>query len=169
MPVTGASAEYNVTTRDGLVVFYDDTVDEVFQAAVRLTATDRALAEDLVQDAYLRLVRAVGEGRVTHVSTGWIVTVLRRRYIDFLRSRGREHSRMTAAAERSRSEPYPPPDDASTELLACLTPRERSALVLRYIEDLPVAEVAVAMNSTVRAAESLLQRAKSKVRTRSQQ
>ncbi len=163
--MTQTQTEYDVTSSAGLAAFYDDTVDEVFHAAVLLTGTNRAQAEDLVQDAYLRLLRAIGEGRVTRVSIGWIITTLRHRHFDVLRSTGREQRRITAAAGH-RPDSASAPDRDATELLTFLTPRERSALVLRYIEDLPVMEVADAMNTTVRAAESLLQRAKAKMRTR---
>lgn len=161
---------YDVRTRDGIHTFYSDTVDDVFQVAARLTMADRQMAEDLVQDSYLRLVRAVRAGSVTHVSTGWLITVMRRRYLDVVRSSGREHRRITVSSRRPRREAYPQPGDISTaNLLAALTPRERTALVLRYVEDLPVAEVADLMTSSVRAIESLLQRAKAKLRNGSEQ
>jgi RNA polymerase sigma factor (sigma-70 family) len=49
-------------------------------------------------------------------------------------------------------------------MLDGLTDRERAAIILRYVDDLSVAEVADLMGDSLRATESLLQRAKRKVR-----
>ena len=49
-------------------------------------------------------------------------------------------------------------------LLDGLSDRERAALIFRYVDDLPVADVAELLGVRVRAAESLLQRAKRNAR-----
>jgi RNA polymerase sigma-70 factor (ECF subfamily) len=48
--------------------------------------------------------------------------------------------------------------------LARLTPHHRAALVLRYLDGLPVAEVALLLDRSVHATESLLVRAKAAYR-----
>jgi len=63
---------------------------------------------------------------------------------------------------------FPPGTSIGTteivSLLDGLSGRERTALILRYVEDLRVADIADLMGSSTRATESLLQRAKRKVR-----
>lgn len=49
-------------------------------------------------------------------------------------------------------------------MLQGLRPDQRTALALRYVEDLTVAEVAVAMSRSVQATESLLVRARRALR-----
>ncbi len=156
---------YDVTTTDGVMRLYDDVFDDVYAAAARLTRGDRQAAEDLVQDAFVRLVRAAKAGQVEDVGVGWLVTTVRRRFVDRLRSSSREKRRLRLVhcAERSPAH-IEWGGEAVTSLLDGLAERERTAMVLRYVEDLPVGEVADLMSMSVRATESLLQRAKRKAR-----
>ena len=65
-------ARHGVTTRAGLMAFYDLAFDEVYRSAAGLTRGDGHAAEDLVQDAFVRLVRAVRAGTSRRwVSIGW--------------------------------------------------------------------------------------------------
>ena len=50
------------------------------------------------------------------------------------------------------------------DTLACLSPPHRAALTLRYLDDLPVPEVADFLERTVHATEALLVRARSAFR-----
>jgi RNA polymerase sigma-70 factor (ECF subfamily) len=50
-------------------------------------------------------------------------------------------------------------------VLACLAPQHRAALTLRYVDDLPVAQVADLLGRTVRATETLLVRARREFRS----
>lgn len=145
---------HDVTTREGLMAFYESAFSEVYRSAARLTRGDGPAAEDLVQDAFVRLTRSARAGHVDKVG-------VRRLHIDRLRAHEREARRVrlvsAAVVEASSTEPL-----AMSGMLDALSPRERAAVVLRYIEDLPVAEVSELMDTTVRATESLLQRAKRK-------
>lgn len=151
-----------MTSEDELLAFYDHAFAPAYRYAARLSRGDRAAAEDLTQDAFVRAVRAVRTGEVSELGVGWIITAIRRRFIDQLRSREREERRL-----RLVSAPPAPIDPAASHaelLLAGLSERERAALIFRYVDDLPVAEVADLLGSSVRAAESLLQRAKRNAR-----
>lgn len=152
---------HDVTTREGLMAFYESAFSEVYRSAARLTRGDGPAAEDLVQEAFVRLTRSARAGDVDKVGVGWMVTTVRRLHIDRLRSDEREARRVwlvsAAVVEARSTEPL-----AMSGVLDALSPRERAAVVLRYIEDLPVADVAELMDTTVRATESLLQRAKRK-------
>ena len=158
-----AGQQHDVTSEAGLLSFYDAAFDEVYRSAARLTWSHRATAEDLVQEAFVRLVRSVQSGATTTVGVGWMVTTVRRIHIDALRAHDREERRIRAVA----TSPTQPASTGTTEiasLLDGLSERERTALMLRYVEDLGVAEIADLMGDSMRATESLLQRAKRKVR-----
>ncbi len=152
-----------VTSEVELAACYDETFDEVFRYASHLTG-DRGRTEDLVAEVYLELVRAGRSDEVTSIGMGWLITVARRRFIDRLRLSEREQRRLRLVKPRGE-EPVPAvAADGSRDLLASLSDRERAAVVLRYVEDLSLAEVARVMEATVRAAESLLARARNRVR-----
>lgn len=158
---------FDVSTKEGLMAFYDEAFDSVYRCAARLTRGNPAAAEDLVQDAFVRLTRSARSGAVHTVGVGWMITTVRRLCIDRGRSADREGHRLRlVAASDPQSNQWAPTSDAATanDLLEGLSDRERTALLLRYVEDLPVSDVADLMGDSVRATESLLQRAKAKVR-----
>lgn len=151
-----------VARESEFLAYYDAHSVESFRYAMRLTG-DRSRAEDLVQDAFLGLLRQVKGGTVTEVGPGWIMVAIRHRFLDLIRADGREERRLRLVS----SDPIGVDADAGAgDPLAgsSLSDRERAALTLRYVDGLPVAEVAAALATTVRATESLLMRAKARAR-----
>ena len=157
------SKQHDVSSEVGLLSFYDAAFDDVYRTAARLTWGDRSAAEDLVQDAFVRLVRSVRSGAVTTVGIGWMITTVRRLHIDGLRATDREERRLRVVAA-PLSQPASTSSNNVESMLDGLSDRERTAIILRYVDDLSVAEVADLMGDSLRATESLLQRAKRKVR-----
>lgn len=154
-----------MTSEDGLLSFYDAAFEDVYRTAARLAWGDRSVAEDLMQDAFVRLVRSVRSGAVTTVGVGWLITTVRRIHIDGLRASDREGRRLRVVAAPASQ----PPSTGGTEFVSMLDgldDRERTALILRYVDDLSVSDVADLMGSSTHATESLLQRAKRKVRNK---
>jgi RNA polymerase sigma factor (sigma-70 family) len=151
---------WEVSTEDGFLGCYRATFAEVYGYAGLLCGSDRAAAEDLVQDVYLAALARARAGEVATISVGYLVTAVRRRQIDRWRSADRERRRLTlvhsadvavdAAAGTGGLSPW---------MLAQLSDRERAAVVLRFVDDLPVARIAEEMGLGTRAAESLLGRA----------
>jgi len=138
---------------------------EVFRYLVRLTGGDQRLAEDLTQDACLALVRTLRRPDADPVATydtGWLIVVARRRFLDHLRNTQREQRRIELATVDGQTEVEP--DWSAVEgsgalaLLAELPADQRTALVLRYVDDLTVPAVAELLDRSVSATESLLAR-----------
>jgi RNA polymerase sigma-70 factor, ECF subfamily len=147
--------------KEPFLAFYDDTFAEAYRYAARLCGKDRAAAEDLVQDAYLSVLRQVRADRTRELTIGYVITTMRHRFLDAVRHAEREERRLRLVATE------PEPDLAAMPtLLSDLPERERTALVLRYVDDLPVPEVALGMGISVHAAESLLARARTRLRGR---
>ena len=73
---------------------------------------------------------------------------------------------VAAEPEQSQANPWDEALDAVTarEVLGRLGPHHRAALTLRYVDDLPVPEVAAILGRTVHATEALLVRARSAFR-----
>jgi len=144
--------------------FYERTSGDLYRYASRLVGGDRARAQDLVQETYLTLVRQVRGGRTEPVDIGWAITTCRSRFLDQLR-RAQTFER---ARRRLFERPPHAADDASsaaTEALSRLNDVQRAVLVMRFIDDMPVAEIASAIGRSVHATESLLVRAKQSLRT----
>ncbi len=150
---------WRVVDEASLVACYDESVSTVYRYASRLTGNDRARTDDLVQEVYLQLVRAARDGTVTVVGIGWLITSARHRFLDRIRAERREERRLQLV------DPLPNPAHPDVPGLASLPDRERAALVLRYLDDLPVAPVADELGLSVHATESLLARARRRMRT----
>jgi len=150
-----------IVDRDAIDVLRG-AVPELYRYASRLTGGDRWLAEDLVQEACLALVRQRQVEPSYRFTTGWLIVVVRRRYLDHLRKARREERRLSLAHEGDTSLADADWSAVSATdalaLLGELPADQRVALVLRYVDDLPVQEVADLMERSLAATESLLAR-----------
>ena len=103
-------------------------------------------------------VAAVRNGEEIAHPAGWLQTVARNKLVDHLRRKGR------ASHYLQRSEPADPvihPSRTEVEsILHRLPASQRTAMILRYLDDLPVAQVAALMGRSLRSTESLLGRAR---------
>jgi RNA polymerase sigma-70 factor (sigma-E family) len=125
--------------------------------AAYLMCGDWAEAEDLAQQALVRLYRAWPRLERDRSLHGWMTTTLTRLWIDEVRRRGRRPVVLVA-------EPPDRPTDVDTDgserdhllaVLATLPPRQRACLVLRFWEDLSVAETARALGCSDGTVKSL--------------
>lgn len=149
---------------DSFEEFVHATGERLMRTAV-LLCRDREEAHDLVQSAYAQIfarwrlvVRA--ENPVAYART-----VLTR---TFLKDRQRQRVRQVPLDHV----PEPATSVADTDLrlamvqvLAELAPLDRAALVLRYLEDLPSAEVADLLGLSDSACRTRISRALARVRT----
>jgi len=160
--VTLQSATSPPPTGDELQKLVTQAVPDVYRYLLRLTGGDVRLAEDLVQETCLALVRSDHAHDGT-LDVGWMVVVARRRFLDHLRRSSREQRHLERAGiDPAQSDPDWSAVDGATalHLLAELPGDQRAALVLRYVDDLPVAEVAALLDRSPAATESLLARAR---------
>lgn len=145
----------------------------VFAHALRMLGGDRAEAEDVTQEALLRLWRAApgwrpGEAQVRT----WLYRVTANLCIDRLRRRRRggpaldelpepvddRPSASEAMQTRARA-------DALQQALDRLPERQRQAVILRHLEGLSNPEIAQIMDIGPRAVESLTARGKRMLET----
>ena len=127
-----------------------------------------ALAEDLTSETFLAAVDASRRGNLTEVSTAWLVGVARHKLVDHWRRLEREQ-RSLAAADASVAGVDDPWDEwldaeAAYAALAHLPFSQRAALTLRYLDGLPVADVAEHLGRTLHGTETLLTRARAALR-----
>ena len=127
-----------------------------------------ALAEDLTSETFLAAVDASRRGNLTEVSTAWLVGVARHKLVDHWRRLEREQ-RSLAAADASVADVDDPWDEwldaeAAYAALAHLPAAQRAALTLRYLDGLPVADVAEHLGRTLHGTETLLARSRAALR-----
>lgn len=160
--VTGAVSAPPAATGPGLGEIYDAHAATVYAYLRR--RVDAAEAEDLTAEVFHAAARAFEDGRGHRVTVAWLMVTARNLVIDRWRRAERHRRRLPLLV------PTPPADEATSDrvldALDRLLPRQRASLVLRYLEDRPVAEVAMLLGVGVAAAESLLARARREFRRR---
>jgi RNA polymerase sigma-70 factor (sigma-E family) len=156
----GSMVEHRAERAGHLEELYERHAPGAVRLAFLLTS-DRELSRDIAQDAFVKVA-----GRFRHLRyPDAFDAYLRRTVVNlctshFRRARlEREFLEREAAAPRRAAEP--PELGSRDELLRALQRlpiRQRTAIVLRYYEDLPEEKVATAMRCSVPAARSLVAR-----------
>jgi RNA polymerase sigma-70 factor (ECF subfamily) len=127
-----------------------------------------ALAEDLTADTFVAAVAAARRRDVSEVTVAWLVGVARHKLADHWRRLAREQRGLAVAGLTGDGLDDPWDEwldaEAAHAALSRLPAHQRGALILRYLDGLPVAEVAGHLGRTVRATETLLVRARAALR-----
>jgi RNA polymerase sigma-70 factor (ECF subfamily) len=149
-----------------LLALYDRALPQVYGYLMSRCGS-QPLAEDLTAETFLAAVTALQRG-TAELSTGWLITVARRKLVDHWRRSAREERKLQLAAGEPASE-EPPWDEQldatrAGAVLAEMGAHHRAALTLRYVDGLSVPEVADHLGRTVHATEALLVRARSAFR-----
>ena len=132
-----------------------------------LITGNRALAEDLVQDAFVRLA-----GRLTHLrDPDNLEPYLRRTIVNLTNAHFRRRKverryleREAALPEVAHAGPDSSERDAVWATLKSLPTRQRTAIVLRFYEDLSESQTAQAMGCPPGTVKSLVSRGMDKLR-----
>jgi RNA polymerase sigma-70 factor (ECF subfamily) len=127
-----------------------------------------SVAEDLTAETFMAAVAAQRRESPPVLTVAWLIGVARHKLVDHWRRVGREE-RGVAVAEAGcdrMDDPWPQHLDteAAYAALSRLSVHQRAALTLRYLDGLPVAEVAAVLDRTVHGTETLLMRAKAALR-----
>jgi len=153
-----------------LVALYDRALPEVY-GYLASRCGSASVAEDLTSETFLAAVDAVRRGAVPELTVAWLIGVARHKLVDHWRRQGREARLAEEAASPAATVVE---DDwdvrldrmLAHETLAELGPHHRSALTLRYLDGLPVRQVAEHLGRTEGATEVLLVRARAAFRDR---
>jgi RNA polymerase sigma factor (sigma-70 family) len=156
---------------------YDRYVTATYAFIAHLVAGDRVLAEELHQEAWMTAMSAIdqfapGQGEFR----AWLFGIARRRVaMHFRRSDVRATSRILEAVdvELSDDDQLLPADimesveraDAVRAALTELDEPARDVLVNKYVDSLSVTEIADRIGKSPKAVESMLTRARSRLRT----
>jgi RNA polymerase sigma-70 factor (ECF subfamily) len=146
---------------------YDRYVDVVHRYAYARLG-DRALAEDVTSETFLRALRRIGTVSYRGRDVGaWFVTIARNLVLDHVKS-GRNRYEVVGAdpmaADRATEGPEPAvlARLSAEELLRCvrqLPPDQQECVVLRFLQGLSVAETAAVMRRNTGAVKALQHRA----------
>jgi len=122
-------------------------------------------AEDLVQEAFTELYRALLEEKCIANPKAWTLCVVRRRIVDQQRAQARRGGPFLSISDLGElaakpSEPATPAweDERMTQLLASLSAREEEVLLLRA-KGLKYRQIAASLKISINSVKTLLARA----------
>jgi RNA polymerase sigma-70 factor, ECF subfamily len=160
---------------DGLSIEY---IDGLYGYALTLTR-NRAEAEDLVQETYLRAIQALERLRTGSNIKGWLFTILRNIWLNHVRKMRNAPSMVEIEAEHSVTNSIAEPSRNSHDLYVSKTEAEqvraaiqelpvkfREIILLREYEDMSYQEIASVVGCPVGTVMSRLARARAMLRLR---
>jgi RNA polymerase sigma factor (sigma-70 family) len=123
-----------------------------------VSAVGSSEADDCFQETFISALRAYPRLRPGSNTRAWVLTIAHRKALDAHRARGR---RALPVAEIDEPDPARTPtasdrDEALWDAVGGLPARQRSAVVLRYVADLPHREIATAIGCSEEAARRSL-------------
>jgi RNA polymerase sigma-70 factor, ECF subfamily len=162
---------YDTTTFEILVDRYQDHVSHACLRYLRSAEE----AEEATQDVFLRVYHGIGTLQRDTSFRPWLFSIVRNECATRYRKLQRERERLDAYQQTLVVEPFATvsptsvparTEDALEHALAALPPAQRRILTLRYVAELPLAEVAAALKLNLSAAKMRLYRAREQLRQR---
>ena len=145
--------------------WYDDAVERVYRYLHGRCGGDTDLAEELTQQTFVQAIRSwqTFDGRSNSVT--WLCSIARNKLVDHYRQIDRlqrRHLRLVVREIAVDGDARERIDDREAVLSALndLPALYRAALVLRYVDELSIRDVATAIGRSEDATESLIRRAK---------
>ena len=136
-----------VTSQQAQDRFVSENLRRIFLQIYRIV-DNVADAQDLTQDVFIKALSRSDQLKDEQKAAHWLSRIATNTALDFLRRRGRvTFCEMEFAPERHAESPedillQAEHHDYLEQGLGTLSPRERAALLLRDVEDLPAEEVA---------------------------
>lgn len=161
-----ARAQIRPDPGPALLALYDDALPQVYGYLLARCGR-RALAEDLTSETFLAAAAACRRSPPPVLSTGWLIGVARHKLVDHWRAADREERGLRAVDGPAGPDEWDEGHlDAlvARQVLDALSGPHRAALTLRYLDGLPVPDVARTLGRTLHATEALLVRARAAFR-----
>jgi len=152
--------------RDGFRVLYEAYKDKVYSIALYFFHGDAAMAADVTQQVFLKLMGSIGQFRGDSAFSTWLYRFVVNACVDTTRSRGaRDQATDPAVLDLlpvtgSQEEGFANAQVAGSvrAAVSSLAPKLRIAILLRYFEDLSYAEMADVLQCSIGTVASRLSR-----------
>lgn len=143
----------------------DETGPVVFGYVFARVGGDRAAADDVVQDTFLEALRSASTYRGDARLATWMCAIARRRVLRHFEAERRQTAALSILEDADAAELDVGPSsvddkDEVVRALGRLPLLHRQVLVLKYLDDCPVAAIAQELDRTPVQVQSLLQRAR---------
>lgn len=155
--------------KDWFDELYEQALPVVYGYFFRRCGGRVDIAEELTQETFLAAVRSIDGGVSVDAPMPWLITIARRRLVDHYRRQRQHRERFTKWVDNATTPARSPSITTLAEArlitaLGTVPKSQRLALILRYVDDLPVRDVARLIARSERATESLLKRGRDSLR-----
>lgn len=153
-------------------VLYAGYADKVYNTALSYSKSTED-AEEITQDVFVKIFKSAASFKGDAALSTWIYRIAVNTSLNYLKKKKR-FSLFKNTFRNAESVEFEHPgvllenkENAATlyKAMECLPDTQKTAFILSYIEELPRQEVAAIMETSLKAVESLLQRAKKNMRT----
>lgn len=166
---TDATLVARIRSGDSTAVrpFYERHADRVYRTAWRVLR-DRADAETVTQDVFVRALNSLHQVRDTTILGAWLSAIAARAAYDLLRSQRREARRFLPLSQADDATATPSPDpllgDHLRQAIASLSSKLQLVLVMYELEGHSHAEIAVALGIPEATSKTRLSQARAQLR-----
>ena len=145
-------------------VYHD--FDNRLRKFIRGRVADNEMAEDILQDVYIKIHDNIGQVRDADRLTSWVYQITRNTIIDqYRRTRPEvELEDVLVAPQASEPDIFTELADSVRTMLNCLPPSSRQALELADLRGMKQEEVASNLGLSISGAKSRIQRARQKLK-----
>ena len=150
--------------------FYDEALPVVYRYFMTRCGRRHEVAEDLTQETFASAMSVIRRGITVESPLPWILGIARHRLADHYRRSERESRKLRLAYVAAPGDalhadvPVSSSQETMLAVMQDMPAMQRAALSFRYLDDLPVAEVAQLLGRSVHATESLLARGRETLR-----
>ncbi len=131
-------------------------------------AGDRASAEDVLQDAFLSIVKNARKFRYYQNGYGWACTIVRNTALNYIKARNRRRcdniDDLCFLASDTSVEDEATAGVTVREAIARLDKKQRAAIYYKYYEDLTVRQIAVKIGVSKSQADRIVKEAEAALR-----
>ena len=155
-----------------LSLLYDRFSEKVYNTALSYTKNIED-AEEITQDVFVKIYNSASGFKANATLSTWIYRITINTSINYVK-KNKRMLQLKNTMEGSRSVDFQHPgvilehkENINTiyKAMDCLPDSQKTVFILSYIEDLPRKKIAEIMETSLKAVESLLQRAKKKMQS----
>jgi RNA polymerase sigma-70 factor, ECF subfamily len=143
--------------------FNQEALPRVYRYFYSRLGGDTFAAEDLTQETFLSATREIKAGTMIEQPLPWVIGIARHKLLDHFRRQRPSNLAVQLAGQPDETLPELPympievgNEEGILEALRAVPAAQRDALILHFMDDVPVTEVAKLLGRTRSSAESLI-------------
>jgi RNA polymerase sigma-70 factor (ECF subfamily) len=163
---------------EAVVELYTAYADRIYSLVFNQVDRNRDAAQDIVQETFLAASKSASKFHGRSKVYTWLYSIAHRKVADFYRRKKREDRYQTKSSD-GHIDPSSGGEPLVTEImeaeeknrsiqgtLSSLPLHYKEVLILKYVEEMPVAEISQVMGRSPKSVEGLLTRARRELRDR---